>query len=134
MQPTVEKVSKWGKVGKVFAVLFTLVLLGGAVAYTLTGLPTGAADYPKFKKAALDADLFFTEAQVLELNKVPEAENAAPILQKIEVPKIESRFELTLELLNDKWKDIEPGLRRLEAATTKKSRDKIEPAKKVHDT
>ena len=120
MQPLVEKVSKWGKVGKVFAVLSTLVLLSGAIAYTWTGLPSGAANYPRFKKAALDAGLFFTEAKVLELNKVPEAENAASILQKIEVPKIENRYELTLELLNDKWKDIEPGLRQLEIASRKK--------------
>ena len=120
MDQVVEKKSKWGKVGKVAAILLSFLLLAAAGAYTWTGIPSGAAYYPKMKKAAEGAGLFFDEKQVLALTTVPDADNAALIIEKVTVPKIEEPYYLNLKVINQKWKEIEPGLRQLELAETRK--------------
>ncbi len=120
MNEVVEKKSKWGKVAKVVIVLSVFILLASAAAYTWTGIPSGAAYYSKFKQAAKDAGLFFDEKQVLALNRVPDSDNAALLVEKIEGLKIEEPYYLNPKIINEKWQDIEPGLRQLELAEKRK--------------
>ena len=120
MEEVIERKSKWGKVGKVAAILLSFILLAAAGAYTWTGIPSGAAYYPKMKRAAEAAGLFFDEKQVLALTTVPDADNSASLIEKIDIPKIEEPYYLNPKIINEKWKEIEPGLQQLELAETRK--------------
>ncbi len=115
-----QKLSKWAKVGKVAAVTATFFIVLAAGAYTWTGLPSGAAVYARSKNAAEKAGLFFNESQAKAVSKVPDNENAANEIAKIEVPVVQDYTNLTKEMVDKLWPTFEPKLQLIESAISKK--------------
>ena len=112
--------NKWAVVGKVSAVLVTLVFLVAAGFYTWTGIPSGSAGYTRARESAESTGLFMTESQVQAARTVPDSENAASVVENHKAPQFEDAMNLTPEIVNQNWSRIEQGLRALESASARK--------------
>lgn len=72
--------SKWGKVGKVAAILVTVLLFLVGVAYLQTDVGEAAASYEKNLEAARNLGLPMSDEDVARIRSVPDKDNAAKLV------------------------------------------------------
>jgi len=78
---------KWGKVGKVATIFFTILATTAAIAYSFTDIGEAAGSFEQHRQAAIRAKLPFTAEDMNQLSEVPSEENggikALPALLEI---------------------------------------------------
>ena len=118
----VEKISKWGKVGKVATIFFTFLLVIVGLAYARTDIGTAAAHYDQNLAAAKAVGLCFTSADVARHYRVPDEENGALLAGELvkTVEALDKKYEYSTTISDQDfliyWKEFEPCLPTLRIA------------------
>ena len=125
MSDTVEKKSKWGKVGTIFIATLSIVLCATGIAYVRTDIPAAASKYQENLTMAKGAGAVFSREDALAVRQVPKSENAVYALQDFikKIDPLRVDFERNVTSDNDfldEWKSVANYLPALLTASNKK--------------
>lgn len=115
-----ERRNRWSKVGMTFLIVVTIILSGLAIAYGSTDLGMAASTYEKHRAAAEKAALFFTDEQVNEQFKVPDADNGMSLLKAIETKALGSPPDLTDDEIKARKSDIDAAIKKFAEVSQRK--------------
>ena len=115
-----ERRNRWSKVGMTFLIVVTIILSGLAIAYGSTDLGMAASTYEKNRAAAEKNGLFFTDEQVNEHFKVPDADNGMSLLKAIETKALGSPPDLTDDEIKARKSDIDAAIKKFAEVSQRK--------------
>lgn len=125
MKPEPGRVSKWGKVGTVSIVLFSVALCAAGLFYISTDIPSAASKYNENLSLAKTVGAVFSREDAVAMRKVPISENAYSLIQTFAI-KIDAlhvdffRVETSDSGFLDEWKPFEKYLPTVLAASKRK--------------
>ena len=125
MSDTVEKKSKWGKVGTIFIATLSIVLCATGIAYVRTDIPAAASKYQENLTMAKGAGAVFSREDALSMRQVSKSDNAVDSISNfvLKIDSLHVDFERTVTSDSDflaEWQPFEKYLPAMLAASKKK--------------